>query len=112
MKGIWAAHKELYQLTSEVIIKKRFELIPELEELLRNKKNYDLFLNILKNPVCRKSSIFKNNKSSKKTISTYLSQNQKVTMIGSHVDIENVLKFMVLKKNIFFQSFKSKRRLY
>ena len=51
MKGIWVAHKELYQLTSEVIIKKRFELIPELEELLRNRKNYDLFLNILKNPV-------------------------------------------------------------
>ena len=51
MKGIWLAHKELYHLTSEVIIKKRFELIPELEECLKNRKNYDLFLNILKNPV-------------------------------------------------------------
>ena len=51
MKGIWVAHKELYQLTSEVLIKNRFEIIPELEELLRNRKNYDLFLNILKNPV-------------------------------------------------------------
>lgn len=49
MNGIWLAHKELYQLTSEVIIKKRFELIPELEVLLKNEKN--LFLNILKNPV-------------------------------------------------------------
>jgi hypothetical protein len=51
MKGIWIAHKELYQLTTEVIIKKRYELIPELEDLLRNRKNHDLFLRILKNPV-------------------------------------------------------------
>lgn len=49
MKSIWTVHKELYQTTTDVIIRKKYEQIPVLEDLL--KKHRDVFLNVIKNPV-------------------------------------------------------------
>lgn len=46
---MWLDYKTIYQTTTNVIVKKNFEQIPLLEDLLV--KNRELFLKILQNSV-------------------------------------------------------------
>ena len=53
---MWSTKNKLFKTVNAVLVDKKYDLFNEFEEEL--KANNSMFLECLKNPVCRKNQIF------------------------------------------------------